>query len=157
MIKMIVMCIMPFFILIWKRMKNWMQIKWYNPTEDKKIEIEIDREYCMILSKLEIVFIFTIFCPLLYPVTLIAISVWIIFYENVIVKLKWKIRFKYVYQRRTAETFPFGFLMFGVLVQQALTLVLICFSMNSIIMALVMTTLYMTIDLSLIFRVWHNK
>ena len=153
MIKMIIMCIMPLFVVFYKNLKAYLLSKYHG--NDKKITIKIDCEYAMITSKLEIIFIFAIFCPLLYPITLIAMSIWMKFYQYVINKLKWKTNFKFIYNHiMLLKSFPFYFLIFGLIVQQSLSVVFIRFSMNNVILSLIMLIIYIIIDLILIFKLY---
>ena len=111
--------------------------------------VAIDSEYAMILSKLEIIFCFAIFCPLLYPITLIALNLCILFYRYTIEKLKWKIRFKWQLQ---IKSFPFYFLFFGVIIQQLLTVSFFYFSVEEIILPWILLGIYGICDLLFIFR-----
>eukprot|EP01084_Bolivina_argentea_P155218 270498_1 len=72
----------------------------------------------MILTKLEMILSFGIFCPLLYPIIIVSLNSYIYFYQYVILNKKWIIKFSNYSNRY--QSFPFYFLWFGVFTQQIL-------------------------------------
>ena len=80
----------------------------------------VDSEYTMITTKLEVIFVFAVFCPLLYPLIIMSLNSCILFYLFAAKKLKWNITFKHYDDG--IRTFPFHFLIFGILCEQFLTI-----------------------------------
>ena len=112
MVKMLIMMFMPILIMIRETVSHRV---W-----GKKRKIEIDSEYTMITTKLEIIFVFGVFCPLLYPLILVSMNSFIFFYVLAAKKLKWNMTF--LNHEHGLESFPFPFLIFGILCEQVLTL-----------------------------------
>ena len=106
------MMVMPICIIIKKTL-------WDRKLRGKYRKIVIDSEYTMITTKLEVIFVFTVFCPLLYPLIIMSLNSCILFYLFAAKKLKWNITFKHYDDG--IRTFPFHFLIFGILCEQFLT------------------------------------
>ena len=73
----------------------------------------------MLTTKLEIIFVFGVFNPLLYPIIIASLNSFIFFYDFAAKTLRWNIRFQN-YQHGL-QSFPFHFLVFGILCQQFLS------------------------------------
>ena len=123
--------------------------------------IEIDSEYSMITTKLEIILSFGIFCPLLYPVIIISINSFIYFYQTSIQRLGWKIKF--LNHQSGLKSFPFHFLWIGILVQQFLTFLffktdpLILYTNNKDIISWILLTAYIIMDICFIYKTYKRK
>ena len=113
MVKMIIMMFMPIVIIFKKTLCR--------KVRGKHRRIEIDSEYAMLTTKLEIILIFGVFCPLLYPVIVAALNSFIYFYVCAKKTLKYDITFKNC--ERGLNSFPFHFLIFGIICEQILTVV----------------------------------
>ena len=111
MMKMMIMMFMPTLIII--------KATLFDKARKKETEIVIDTEYTMITTKLEIILVFGVFCPLLYPLIIVSLNSFIFFYLFALKTLKWRISF--TNYQRGIKSFPFHFLLFGVLCQQMLT------------------------------------
>merc|ERR1712154_221964 len=101
---------------------------WDRKLRGKDRKIVIDSEYTMITTKLEVIFVFGVFCPLLYPLIICSLNSCILFYHFAAKTLGWNIVFKHYHHG--IRTFPFHFLIFGILCQQFLT-ILFLMSMDS--------------------------
>ena len=73
----------------------------------------------MIVTKLEMILFFGIFCPLLYPLIIVSLNSFLYFYQYTINKLKWKIIFTNYHNG--IKSFPFNYLFFGIICQQILS------------------------------------
>ena len=73
----------------------------------------------MVTTKLEIIFVFGAFCPLLFPLIIASLSSFIFFYVFAHQTLGWDIDFKH--HEDGIKSFPFHFLSFGILCGQMLT------------------------------------
>merc|ERR1712228_276319 len=83
-------------------------------------KIVIDSEFSMIVTKMEYVLAFGIFCPLIYPVIIVSLNSFIMFYQYALRTLKWDLVF--TNYERDRRSFPFRFLAFGIIMQQLLTI-----------------------------------
>ena len=77
----------------------------------------------MITTKLEMIYLFGIFCPMLYPLVLVSINSFIFFYVLAANTLQWNMTF--LNFEDGLESFPFQFLVFGILCEQSLTLLFV--------------------------------
>ena len=119
-------------------------------------EIEIDGEYTMITTKLEIILSFGIFCPLLYPVIIVSLNSFIYFYQFVVDRLKWKVVFLNYSDKQ--KSFPFHFLIFGILIQQILTFLFMISIQNDIetqILGYIVIVIYLGIDVLAFYRLYR--
>eukprot|EP01084_Bolivina_argentea_P200703 343175_1 len=91
--KMFVMIFMPFAIIFYKTVLQ--KIKNYYYKRNKKVDIKVDCEYTMIITKMETMISFSLFCPLLIPVTIMALLSCQMFYTYVLSKLNWNLKFSY--------------------------------------------------------------
>ena len=120
MMKMVIMMFMPILIIV----KETLCRKYHG----KESCIVIDSEYTMLTTKLEIIFVFGIFCPLLYPLIIASMNSFIFFYIFAAKHLGWNISFKNF--DRGLQSFPFHFLIFGILCQQLLSILFMIFRRN---------------------------
>lgn len=151
MIKMIIMFFMPMFILIFQTLKRKIM-------KETHTHIYIDGEYTMITSKLEMILAFGAFCPLLYPVVIVSLNSFICFYQLALNRLNWKITF--THYSNGPQSFPFQFLLFGVMTQQTLSfLFLVSQDYDSEIQTLawILLTIYILIDVMMIYRQFYKK
>eukprot|EP01084_Bolivina_argentea_P098644 177276_1 len=154
MVKMIIMFFMPLCILLWKTLQS----KVCN--DEKRKTIKIDSEYSMVVTKLEIIFSFGIFCPLLFPIVIISLNSFIYFYHTAINRLQWQIKFSSY--ENGLKSFPFYFLWIGILIQQIITF-LFFQTDNSVvrvenrIISWVLLTSYMVIDCYFICKTYFRN
>ena len=111
-LKMFIMMFMPIFIIFKKTVWDW-------KIRGKQSEIVIDSEYTMLTTKLEVILVFGVFSPLLYPIIIAAMNSFIFFYEFSTRTLRWNIRFEN--HEHGLQSFPFHFLVFGILCEQMLS------------------------------------
>ena len=140
---------MPIFIIIFQTIKRKIMKYEYS-------EIEIDGEYTMITTKLEIILSFGIFCPLLYPVIIVSLNSFIYFYQFVVDKLKWKVVF--LNYSNGQRSFPFNFLIFGILIQQILTFLFMISIQNDVetqILGYIVVAIYLVIDAGAFYRLYR--
>ena len=137
---------MPIFIIIFQTIKRKIMKYEYS-------EIEIDGEYTMITTKLEIILSFGIFCPLLYPVIIVSLNSFIYFYQFVVDKLKWKVVF--LNYGDGQRSFPFHFLTFGILTQQILTVLFMISVQNdsdTVVLGWIILCIYILIDTTFLLK-----
>ena len=113
MIKMIIMFFMPLVIVLIKTIKDKI-------SDTSQHKIVIDSEFSMIVTKMEYVLAFGVFVPLIYPVIIISLNSFIVFYQYALNTLKWDLVF--TNYERGRRSFPFRFLAFGIMMQQILTI-----------------------------------
>ena len=111
MVKMLIMMFMPIAIVLKQTLDRKLR--------GKRTEIVIDSEYTMLTTKLELIFVFGPFCPLLYPLVIASMNSFIFFYLFAAKRLKWNIRFEN--HDHGLRSFPFHFLCFGIVFEQMLS------------------------------------
>eukprot|EP01084_Bolivina_argentea_P054742 100382_1 len=154
MIKMIIMFFMPIFILLWKTIKSKVC------KNETSTTIKIDSEYSMVATKLEMIFSFGLFCPLLLPIIIISLNSFIFFYQTTIHRLNWKINF--FNHSQGIQSFPFSYLWFGIFIEQFLSFLFLQTAdiyQNDYYKFLPWTVLsgYMCIDIFFIHRCFKTK
>eukprot|EP01084_Bolivina_argentea_P151415 264273_1 len=144
MVKVIIMIFMPMFVILsrWIRRRTLGKCikKWsINKTA-------IDSEYCMIVTNLETVIIFSFICPLIVPVTFIAIQSNKYFYNIMINKLEWPLKSYSDY-----KSFPVQFLVIGIFIEQFLSFVFFHQAIHKDVITYLLLSFLIIIDMVFVF------
>ena len=148
--KIIIMIFMPFFVIIFKTLRQKLSlrfccIKWFKKKYGERgNRTVIDMEYCMIINKLELVITFSLITPLIVPLTLIAIESNRFFYDYMIYKLNWRLCYYH-----SVLSFPIQFLIFGVIFEQSLIMSFCYFCIQNSLLCIILGVALMIIDITL--------
>ena len=151
MMKMVIMSFLPISVYLFHEIKKCMLSRSASKAKDGRTRI--DRAYSMMVTNLEIMVSFCLFCPLLYPIILVAINSWILFYKFAIDSLGWKVKFTW---HGDMNSFPFHFLIFGLIIHQLLATLFLLFGVQNLGLSYGLLAVYALSDLYLLFQVTYG-